>query len=105
MEGNGKQSIEELLKILIAEQEKTRIEIRTELATTNAKLDQTNAKLDQTNAKLDQTREEIAAVGGRVEGVRMEVVALRAMSRADDRETQELRGRVERIEPHLQLSR
>lgn len=120
MEGNGKQSMEELLRQLVAEQKLTREEL-------GARIDATNTKLDQTNTKLDQTCEELAALGeridavrtdlgeridtvrtdlgGRIDGVKLEVVALRAMARADAREDQELRGRVDRIEQHLGIPR
>jgi chromosome segregation ATPase len=111
VEGNGKTTTDVLLERLIDAVERTREELRAEISATNAKLDQTreelgaridqtNARLDQTNPKLDQRRDDL---GTRIDGVKLEVLRL-AISRADARNDNELRDRIERIEQPLGIA-
>jgi hypothetical protein len=112
VDGNGKQT--ELLRQILAE-----------LVAVNAKADQANAKADQANAKADLVLDELRAlrhgteqgfqaVDVAFENVSTELAGIRTatqdglelLSRADSRQQRQdddLRERVARIEQHLGL--
>jgi chromosome segregation ATPase len=76
-----------------------RVELKTEIAGTNARLDQTNERLDQTNERLDHVEEALRDLAGQ------QLMLGRYVKNAADRHDgaiDELRERVTRLETTIE---
>ena len=69
----------------------TRIELKTEIAGTNARLDTTNARLDTTNARLEAVEHTLADLASQ------QVLSIRYMKNTFGRHEDELEGLDDRV--------